>query len=232
MSMKSTNLKRPYINIINEKGAIIGNGSNQGWFSSSPWFNVSGQGCGIISSLDACYYIEGNRIISKAQYEFGINDFAKIIVFTKLFMHEFFFKKFAIGITPNQICRFMNKRLKGQYKVSYNGRFGHADLLEKIESQLNNDLPIIWSLYRPRKKITLYTFKSVTREYIPTTSTNSHYVNAIAVIHDAAPNHPTMIKISSWGKIYYIDFDEYLKYTEGSIISAVCSNIFLIKKLQ
>lgn len=229
--MKNTFLKRPYINITNENGRIIGNGANQGWFSNSPWFNVSGQGCGIISALDTLFYINGNRIITKADYQQAILDFAKNIVFTKLFMHEFF-GKFAIGLTPLQITIFLNKKLGTGYKVTYNGRYGHEDMLTKMEDQLQADLPVIWSLYRPRKRITLYTYKSVPGEYIPATTTNSHYVNAIAVIHDAAPNHHTMIKLSSWGKIYFIDYDEYLAYTGNSIISAVTSNIFLIKKLQ
>ena len=122
ITMNNTFLKRPYINITNENGRIIGNGANQGWFSNSPWFNVSGQGCGIISALDTLFYIKGDRIITKADYQQAILDFAKSIVFTKLFMHEFF-GKFAIGLTPLQITKFLNKKLGNGYKVTYNGRY-------------------------------------------------------------------------------------------------------------
>ena len=222
-------LKGQYIQIVNEQGRVIGNGSNQEWFSDKPWCNVKGQGCGIIAALDACYHISGNNRVDKDEYGKRIESFLKCNPLSKLYMHQFF-GKYALGLTPWQICRYINQCLKGSYKACYNGRYGHDDMLEKMEEMLDNDIPVIWSLYRMGKKITLYSYKAVTREYIPIAYTNSHYVNAIAVTHDASDVHKTMVKISSWGKLYYIDYDEYLEYVKGSLISSVCSNIILIKK--
>ena len=222
-------LKRQYVCITDEQGKIIGNGANQAWFSDSHWCNVSGQGCGIIAALDLCHYVLGQRLVPKAEYEKEIKEFVKAIPLARLYMHEFF-GKIAVGLTPIQICRFLNRRLKGKYKVSYNGRNGHNNMLEKMEAMLSNDIPVIWSLYRMGKRLTLYTYKSVTREYVPSASTNSHYVNAISIIRQDSDMHKVMIKISSWGKIFFIDYDEYLEYVGHSILSSVCSNIFFIKK--
>lgn len=224
------NLQRPYISVTNERGIKIGTGGNQGWFSKEPWSNVSGQGCGIISSLDVYFYLSGVKAISKQSYEEAVEDFIRNTLFAKLFMHEFFHGRVVVGITPWQICSYLNRILRGKYKVSYNGRFGHEKMLEKMEWMIDRDIPVIWSLYRMGKKIMLYTYKSVTQEYVPAITTNSHYVNAIGVIHETGGKHSRMVKISSWGKIYYIDYDEYLEYVGSSIISSVCSNIFVIKK--
>ena len=99
-----------------------------------------------------------------------------------------------------------------------------------MEAMLAMDCPVIWSLYRFKRKIQLYTFDSMSQIYKVSTLVNSHYVNAIGIIQSDAANHSTMIKISSWGKLYYIDYDEYLAYVGNSLISKYCSNIVLIKK--
>ena len=222
-------LKGQYIQIVDEQGKIIGNGANQEWFSDSSWCNVKGQGCGIIESLDACYHISGDNRIDREEYAKRIESFLKCIPLSKLYMHKFF-GKYSVGITPWQICRYINHCLKGKYKARYNGLYGHEKMLDKMEEMLENDIPVIWSLYRMGKKIRLYTYNSVKGEYVAAAYTNSHYVNAISVIHDACDVHKTMIKISSWGKLYYIDYDEYLEYVGDSFLSSVCSNIILIKK--
>ena len=226
---KVISLQKPYIVITNENGRVIGNGANQGWFSKAPWRNVSGQGCGIISSLDLCFYLSGKRNIHLEDYQLAVDEFIDTIVFTKFNMHEFLRGKLVIGITPWQICHYLNRKLKGQYKVRYNGRHGHEDMLNKIEAQLKAGIPVIWSLYRMGKRINLYTYKPVLKEYSVATTTNSHYVNIIGIKYEEEGNHRTMLKISSWGKIYYVDYEEYLDYVGTSLLSQVASNIFLVE---
>ena len=97
-----------------------------------------------------------------------------------------------------------------------------------MEEMLGNNIPVIWGLYRYNRKITLYSYDSINDTYKATASTNSHYVNAIAIIHNDTQIHNTMIKVSSWGQIFYIDYDEYLAYVGNSIISKFCSNIVVI----
>jgi len=39
-----------------------------------------------------------------------------------------------------------------------------------------------------------------------------------------------MIEIASWGKRFFIDYDEYLEYVNGSAISEYCSNILAVRR--
>ncbi len=226
--MKNISLKRKYISVINESGKVIGTGGNQGWIVSSPKKNIRGQGCGMISAIDLCLYLMGTTTI-------GVNDYAKLTEgflninrFAKLCMREFFGGRVAVGITPKQMCRYINKLLSGKYKARWNGIHGHRNLLQEMSAMIDKDIPVIWALYSPKKKLSLYSLDSATNNYKRIAEVNSHYVNAISIIEDS---NRTMIKISSWGKIYYVDYNEYLSFARDSILSKVCSNIVLIKRL-
>jgi len=66
-----------------------------------------------------------------------------------------------------------------------------------------------------RKKLSslnLYKFES--GEYIKDTVTESHYMTITELIEysddvSVLINKKTILKVASWGNIYYIDFDEY-----------------------
>ena len=145
-------------------------------------------------------------------------------------MHDILLIHSAIGIIPIQICQYLKKVSNKELIAKWNGIHGHKNMLSKMEAMLAMDCPVIWSLYRFKKKINLYTYDNISQSYKIATTTNNHYVNAIGVIHSSNDIHNTMIKISSWGKLYFIDYDEYLAYVGNSIISKYCSNIVLIKK--
>lgn len=231
--MEKISLKREYIKITDDAGHIISCGGNQEWFKDVSTLDIKGQGCGIISSLDAVLYLQNSPALPLNKYKNYLDDFLGVNVFTKYYLKKLFFTKSAIGIIPKQICRYINRISQGKLHASWNGLHGHKSMLEKMEIMIKNDYPVIWSLYSKKNKITLYTFDEKSGDFIPATSTNNHYVNAIGIIHDPSTNHQTMIKISSWGRIYYVDYNEYLDYVGKSLISSYCSNIILIsKKLQ
>ncbi len=231
--MEKISLKREYIKITDEAENIISCGGNQEWFEDTPGLDIKGQGCGIISSLDALLYIQNTLTLPLSQYKNILDSFLGVNVFTKYYLNKLFFAKSAIGIIPKHICRYINTISKGKLHARWNGIHGHKNMLTKMELMIKNDFPVIWSLYNPRRKINLYSFDNNSGEFIYSTSTNNHYVNAIEIIYNASSAHGTMIKISSWGRIYYVDYDEYFNYVGNSLLSKYCSNVILItKKLQ
>lgn len=45
--------------------------------------------------------------------------------------------------------------------------------------------------------------------------TKGHYMVVTEIIKDdIVKNKKVMLKVSSWGELFYIDFDEYIKYIE------------------
>ena len=224
IDMKAQELAREYIQIKDDNGKIIGCGFNQSWLNNTDLKALSNQGCGMISAIDCTLYLSGITSIDHDDYIQLCKSFSKTIVFTKLFTYEFL-GKFSIGILPFQICKYISSINR---KAKWNGIHGHINMLSTMDEMLGNNIPVIWGLYRYNRKITLYSYDSINDTYKATASTNSHYVNAIAIIHNDTPIHNTMIKVSSWGQIFYIDYDEYLAYVGNSIISKFCSNIVVI----
>lgn len=227
IDMKAQKLAREYIQIKDDNGKVIGCGFNQSWLSNTDLKGLSNQGCGMISAIDCGLYLANNTSISMHDYLQLCHQFSTAIVFTKLFTREFF-GTISIGILPFQICRYINSIGSIQIKAKWNGIHGHKNMLSTMEEMLSNNIPVIWGLYRYNRRITLYSYDSTNDTYKATASTNSHYVNAIAIIHNDTQIHNTMIKVSSWGQIFYIDYDEYLAYVGNSIISRFCSNIVVI----
>lgn len=61
--------------------------------------------------------------------------------------------------------------------------------------------------------VVFYKFDSSTGEYVGATGeVNSHYVTVTGLIEQKQEDGSTrrMVEISSWGKVYYVDYDQYL----------------------
>ncbi len=256
--MKKISLKNDYVKIVDSNN-VYSFGGNQAWFSKNKKANVKGQGCGIISAIDASLYLSNQRIIDQETYKALAKSFLSLNVFSKIFMAEFL-PGTAIGILPHQICKYIKKyagsnlaNIKnnvvdrsahfynsnkltrgGRYYAHWNGLHGHYDMLNKMKKMIENDLPVIWSLYKMGSAFPLYVYDTDNHQYKQVASTNSHYVNAVSIIEDPLEinGHHVMIEISSWGKKFFIDYEEYLKIIDNSFLSALCSNIVLIVREQ
>ena len=227
--MGKIGLKSDYIKIINPSKKISYFGGNQGWFINDYKSNISRQGCGIISAIDATLYLNEVHEINVDSYKEMVYKFTKVCPLSEVFMHELF-SRFAIGITPWQISKYLRKTLNGNYNIKWNGIHGHRDLLLKIEQMLDADIPVIWGLYSFKNRLTLYQVDKETGEFKESKTVNSHYVNAISVRRNSRGDalHRIMIEVSSWGRRYYIDFDEYLAYAKQSFASKYFSNLIII----
>ena len=225
--MSITSLNRSYITILDSHRKPIGFGGNQAWFSAPSWSNISRQGCGIISAVDFALYCSNKSQISIDEYNSKVFEFLDNISFSKLFLHQFLNSDYAIGIVPLQICNYIHTETG--LKARWNGIHGQANLLSKMKEMINNNFPIIWSLYSFRKSISLYSYDHENAVYKASTKINSHYVNVISIIEaPTASEHAIMLEVSSWGKQYFIDFNEYLAYVGNSPISKYASNIVTV----
>ena len=228
--MSKISLSENYIQVTDELGHKIGFGGNQNWFSKEPWNNISGQGCGMIAAMDFSLYVTGARFIELPEYQKLSEGFIKRNPFVNFSMHEFSKAGFSLGVLPRQICRYINHSCPG-IKASWDGVHGHKDMLEKMKAMISEDIPVIWAIYRFNRRLPLYDWDSRNNAYTIIGTTNSHYVNAISVIENPElPVHKIMIEISSWGRQFFIDYDEYLEFVGSSILSRYCSNIVSIRK--
>ncbi len=232
--MSRIGLRHDYINILDDQGQSIGFGGNQMWFSKKPWINIYGQGCGIIAAVDTYLYLTNRFTISSREYKKLVYEFVNHQFMSRFNMKERIKGRVSIGITPGQIKRYLKWKCRPdiRIKAKWNGLNGHDEMLNRMKDTLSNDIPVIWALYRKGKNVGLYVYDHSHGQYKRETYVNSHYVNAIGIIENRNDNqgHRIMIEIASWGKRFFIDYDEYLEYVNGSAISEYCSNILAVRR--
>lgn len=101
---------------------------------------------------------------------------------------------------------------------------GKADakigVASKIEKMISRDLPVVFSYYSPDDGIGLYRnledAKALAKvnEDAGDRNPDSHYMTVIGYVKylkDDGINYSYILEVVSWGKIYYINYDEYAK---------------------
>ncbi|MCM1084530.1 MAG: hypothetical protein NC428_13780, partial [Clostridium sp.] len=93
----------------------------------------------------------------------------------------------------------------------YNG----VNQYDTMKKMLADNTPVIWGLYSVRKELMFYRYEK--GAYVEEKYVNSHYVVATAIYEQeqADGSYRRMVEVSSWGKRYYIDYDEFLDFTKS-----------------
>lgn len=208
-------LKRPYHQVETKNG--IAYGGNQAWF---PYGFLRKAGCGVISAADVLLHIRGKESLSELEYM----DFAK-----ELWLHYlpvlpgFGMNGLTLMIGMNRY--FVNRGLPYRAGWKLSGR----KLLGRIDEMLGKDIPVILSVgpnfpkLWGKEKVSLYV-KTKEQRYIPAVKTKAHFVTVTG-------RDGRWLKISSWGKEYYIDIREYKEYVK-MYSSPFVSNIIYLEKIR
>lgn len=164
-----------------------------------------------------------------------------------------------IAVLGPKLASAMNEYTKQydlDYRASWKWRLNYYDMYAMIEEMLSEDIPVILSIgpntpnLWGKKGISFYEkiesentaavnkdinlsddlnnspptcYKAVCQDI------NSHYVTVTALIKDDATN-TIMLRISSWGRQYYINYVEYRDYVEN-FSSPITSSIVYLTKL-
>jgi hypothetical protein len=134
-------------------------------------------------------------------------------------------------------------------KASWKLRLNYYDMYELMEEMLQRDIPVILSIgpntpklwgkkgisfyelceinYHepgdgPEEAEKPYYYKAVKQDI------NGHYVTVTALIKDDISSR-IMLRISSWGQLYYINYEEYRDYVE-SIGGTFTSSLVYVRK--
>lgn len=210
-------------------------GGNQGWWSKeNSLFND--QGCGVISMCDLEIYLhmtmrkqhgdkkesdapmtywEYKRYIDdagKSRYTLGVGKNTEKLGLMPLTMVKGLKenKELLDGISIGKRCR-----LKWAPSTNSN------KIKEYIIDTLSRDIPVVASYYvfNKENKLSLYKYDSGKQKMTKCGEIKSHYFNitGMSVLEDRE-----YLSISSWGKKYYISYDEWAKKL------SIFSNILLI----
>ena len=254
--MKNTlSLKSNYIRVLEEDGSQSF-GGNQDWVikdsdsKRSKNNIIRAFGCGLISAVDILAYIErreksfGEDDIHHAeghvcddtcfkldQYRDRINEFERV----------HFHVSYWLGIPGTRLARKMN-RFFIKKKLPYRAKWGMSGkkLLPRLKEMLESDIPATLGIgpgFFKKDRLPLYVLKldkdgdfeygNLKYSIKKRGTTKDHYVTVTGVMEDESR---TLLEISSWGKRYYIDFDEYTAYVK-KCDNYIFSNILYIRRL-
>ena len=205
--VKETRLPTEYISV---KGTF---GGNQGWFKDTPGGRkgktLQGFGCGLIGVADIIRYLRDEKEgLTKDAY------LENVLALEKKYFHILP----KLGISGLLLAWGLNLYFWKHRKEM--GRY-HArwfvwpwNLIKRIKEMLENGIPVLIAIgpsIFTKKQLTFFEKRNgpVEHEYLPRTHTKDHYVTITGLLEF---EDRIMLEISSWGKKYYVNWDEYKKY--------------------
>lgn len=222
------NLSHPYLSIAYR--GIYSYGSNQEWSESKV---MKGYGCGVIASSDVLAYLGlhkrgcQTKELRDLKFEKGAVEYQSYQEYVKVMRKKYFPVMPHFGIPGCMLPFGFNWYFyKNHIPLRAHWSVLPKNLMSGIQKMLDRDIPVILSIglnfpfFWGKKALQIYT-KSHDGTYTPIQKVRAHYVTVTGVEDDK-------LCISSWGKEYYIFWEEYRIYVKKHS-SYFASNICLIK---
>lgn len=180
-------------------------------------------GCGPVAALDLIWYLAPQK-----QGALTVSEYNSILSFLT---RRYFLLIPPVGINGIMLVLGLNRLLHDR-KLPYYAVWmvSGAKLWPRVEEMLRRDLPVILSvgsnfpLFWQDKRLSFYS-RDVLGRYRRTTATKGHYVIATGI-------DDTWLRISSWGREYYINREEYDAYTKAHSNYVFSNLVYLYRRKQ
>ena len=242
--MKKIGLNGDYIQIKRGNGSLSFGGDQN--FFQVPEASVTDlkkkqYGCGIVAFADLLLYLGTNdeKFLIKENIDYVKRELSERSY------KEYFNRIYDIiggiignyGISGLTIWNRFNKvARRNGWKLRAKWGFSRKKLFSRIEEMLKRNIPVILCipmmlLKKDRDdKLALYIrrFDDKTKQYQYQIAerTNAHYVTVTGILYE---NEKKYLKVSSWGKEYYIDFEEYDTYINTHFLGKILGNILYVR---
>lgn len=212
------------------------------WYSKD--YVLHNYGCGTIATADLFLYLALRRNHFKTpETAIALQGTTQILfdnydMYVRLIHDQYTKTRRFLAVLGPSVAKSINaySNLHNfDLKASWKWKLTYYDMLELIEEMLKRDIPIILSIgpntpkLWGKKGISFYERCEI--DYLEhTTQTgemikpyyykvvkqdiNGHYVTVTALIKDELTGQ-IMLRISSWGKKFYINYEEYRDYVEN-----------------
>lgn len=234
---------------VGENGATISFGGYQGWFKYEGDYQnmtIKAKGCGLISVADKLLYLSKvnskyntdltKAVIQEDKFVTNFENRADIIYcydyksYLKYVteLNSSYFKTPKYGWLGTSLTLYWNKymeKINGNLHASWGCSINN--LLPRIEEMLSNDIPVTLSIgpvWDEDNELNLY-FNSNGK--ILKRKVANHYVTVTGLREDYITKQ-VWLEVSSWGKKYYINYEEYLEFILAHVQIAVTNNIIYI----
>ena len=220
---KAYRLRHPYISVGDSFGG------SQSWFES---FTMRQSGCGVVAAGDVLLYLGLHRRGCRTEemhglfYENGKIPQSRYQQYLRQLRRRYFPVLPGLGMSWLVLLLGMNRYFhKHKIKLGIRWSMRPKRLTERIGEMLQKDFPVILAIgpnfppFFRRQKLKLYV-KEGEGAYRHVTQTRAHFVVVTGM-------EEGKLEISSWGKRYYIDLEEYQTYARKSSNVFLCSICYL-----
>lgn len=215
-------LKNEFISVSKE--GLVSYGGNQVWSENAV---IRKCGCGVISSLDLLLYLGRHHCGDQAPETrpIPLKDYDRMCVELSRryipLLPPFGTNGAALALGLNRVFSRYNMPFRASWQLS------GSKMMSKVENMLDADIPVILSiganfpLFWQDNRVNLYSRDSLGRMR-RVSSARAHYVTVTgSELND--------LRISSWGREYYINKGEYFSYIHQHS-NSIISNILMIER--
>ena len=201
-------LQREYVRI--ERDGKLSYGGNQMWAEDK---TLQMCGCGLVAVLDTLLYLSGKqeKPISLEEYNRQLKKLYRV----------YFPLIWPFGVNGLMMAAGMNLLLR-KYKLPYRAFWAVSGrkFWDRLEELLKQDLPVIFSVgpnfpaVWSRHRLPLYA-RRADGSYYQANSAKAHYITATGFDEE-------WLRVSSWGREYYIrrqEYDEYIRKHSAYFVS-------------
>ena len=207
-------LKHPYLRVSD--GVRLSYGGSQ---MRSEKAVIRKCGCGPVAALDLVWYLEHRGETEPVTL-------AKYNTLLSAVCHRFFPLLPPFGINGIVFTAGMNRLLQARgLPFRAHWMLSGEKLWQRVENMLSRDIPAILSVgpnfpaFWQNNKLSFYQ-KTADGSYHKATSAKGHFVTVTGI--DAE-----WVRLSSWGREYYINRSEYEEYTKANSLYAFSNLLYL-----
>ena len=210
-------LNHPYIRVETPNGLTYG-GSQM----LSPSGSIRRCGCGPVAALDTVWYLTNRESSSPLPLVRYNDELSRLCRQYFPLIPPFCINGVVFVLGLNRLLRDMGLPYRATWMLS------GAKLWPRVDDMLKRDLPVILSvgpnfpMVWQNNRLPFYR-KTQDGQYRRASATNGHFVTATGI-------DDTWLRISSWGREYYIKREEYDTYTQTYSTYAFSNLVYLDRK--
>lgn len=231
-------LKKNYIQVRRKSGELT-YGGDQGFFKDaapgSEDVRKNAMGCGVVAFGDLLLYLGKSRpemaIPESKSYVNRINKEDEYIAYYNCIYKLLGGVSMKSGLSGVKLA-FCFNRLSRREKWGLRAIWGCSDrkLYRRIEEMLSKDLPVIMCIpmliFKKDKKDELPFYVKKNGNMEKACMVSAHYVMVTGMIES---DGEAFLKVSSWGKKYYVNWNEYEKMIQTHFLGNILGNILYIR---
>lgn len=223
-----TQLKNPIVSVLHDGGATYG--GSQRLFEND---TMRRAGCGVVAAADLLLYLALYHACPTALT--GKPESNEISLENYIRLCEKLRRRYLpviprFGKTGVDLAIGLNA-IFSHYRLPYRARWcaGQEKLFDRAEAMLSADIPVIISVGQNfpfawgKEYLSLYTRRS-DGSFVRSCGVKAHYMTLTGM-------DELWLRLSSWGREYYIRRSEYLSYSRLHSLSLTC-NILLVEKIH